>query len=776
MSALSTFIGVIGIFVWLFLFASLYFFRIHVDRFLTKGNYLHIFILLILICIMPFSISVVASCFDIKPYDLLYDDNLYGRGSDLEAKLEYRNNILDRINEEVDDPSLEGTVYYHFRGFGDIYSAGTPKGRRWAFAIGAIGLIVFGGLVIPMVLQVVSRRSTNYLEGLSRYDIQKSPFAVIFGAHETTAEIIHRIFSKDHRQKIKYVILLTDTSVKKYRHELESQLSTYEKDHLLIYGGSRVNPSEIKQLHLERAKEVYVLGESSSLETDSDHDSMNMECIRLMAENLRDMKRKTPLLCFTLFDYQTTFKAFFYSDLSNIVKEQIEFVYINYYSLWAQNVLTSPQSADESRVKYLPLEGSEKLDKDSSKYVHLVIVGMTKMGTALANEAAYITHYPNFCSKHIRTKITFIDPNAETESRYVLDNTKNMFELCRWRKVDMEKQMPDDVEWNDALKTMAEMKRAGKELPFEDYPYSHLADPDAEDPNFIDVEWEFLAGSTNTENVKKYLKQCANDENQLLTVAICHKHSQEAIATSLSLPIDIYRYAVQVLVYQKKSSDIINNISGKYVESEFQSLMRYQKLRPFGMLSECFSKQIVDNRLAKLVNYVYYNKKDFKLSCADEIEPGTRLSRKDILWRNCLVANQMSNIYNSISITTKLRFLGFDFRTSPVVKMLDALRVKENLDILTEVEHNRWVTEKLMMGFRPVNNKEVAPLLEIIKNGGKTTEFLNEKNELKKGWEMAHLNICSFATLKKYDSPSVEYDVVMTKAFPALVEWMREEL
>lgn len=214
MSALSTFIGVIGIFVWLFLFASLYFFRIHVDRFLTKGNYLHIFILLILICIMPFSISVVASCFDIKPYDLLYDDNLYGRGSDLEAKLEYRNNILDRINEEVDDPSLVGTVYFHFRGFGDIYSAGTPKGRRWAFAIGAIGLIVFGGLVIPMVLQVVSRRSTNYLEGLSRYDIQKSPFAVIFGAHETTAEIIHRIFSKDHRQKIKYVILLTDTSVK----------------------------------------------------------------------------------------------------------------------------------------------------------------------------------------------------------------------------------------------------------------------------------------------------------------------------------------------------------------------------------------------------------------------------------------------------------------------------------------------------------------------------------------------------------------------------------
>ena len=78
------------------------------------------------------------------------------------------------------------------------------------------------------------------------------------------------------------------------------------------------------------------------------------------------------------------------------------------------------------------------------------------------------------------------------------------------------------------------------------------------------------------------------------------------------------------------------------------------------------------------------------------------------------------------------------------------------------------------MGFRPLNDKEVQPFIEKLNEGANPRSLYAAKNELKKGWEMAHLNICSFETLKKYDAPAVEYDIVMTKAFPAIVEWMRE--
>lgn len=776
MSYFEIFVGFAGIVIWLFLFVCLFFFRIKVDRFMAKVNFLHVFVLIGLMCLLPYSISLVADCCGIKPYDLLYEDNLYGRGSDIEAKLEYRNNIIDQLNEEVDDPSLVGTVYHHFRGIGSMYSAGTPKGRAWAFAIGAFGLLFIGALIIPAVLQVVSRCTTNFLEGRTRYNIQKSPYAVIFGAHPTVPELIHKILSPDHEQKIKYVIILTTSNVLKYRNDLEALLSPGERSRVIFYQGSRRNPAEIKKLNLERAKEVYVLGEPSAQESESEHDSKNMECIRIIAQELRDKHCKKPLLCYSLFDYQTTIKTFYHSDLSEMVREQIEFVYINYYSNWAQNVFSVPQSNEPGKIKYLPLEGSAKIDKDSDKYVHLVIVGMTKMGNALAYETAYIAHYPNFCSKNLRTKITFIDLAAEKESAFVRSHLKGLFELCRWRLVDMNKEMPEDVVWNDPLNEMAALKRAGKPLPFEQYPYSHLADPNAKDSNFIDVEWEFLVGDTETPNVKKYLEQCATNPNELLTVSICQKKANESIAASFYLPTEVYRNAIQILVYQKQSADIINNISGMSLQREAQARMRYQKLRPFGMLSSCFSNRIVDNRLAKLVNYVYNCTKDTKLSCATERDAETGLQNQEVYWRKCLVANQWSSLYNAFSITTKLRFMGVDYHNTPASEMVKILRDEETLDILTEVEHNRWNTEKLMMGFRPLNDKEIAPLLEMIENGADTNAFSETKKNLKLGWEMAHLNICSFETLKKYDAPAVHYDVVMTKAFPALVEWMRDNL
>ena len=45
---------------------------------------------------------------------------------------------------------------------------------------------------------------------------------------------------------------------------------------------------------------------------------------------------------------------------------------------------------------------------ESEKYVHLVIVGMSRMGVALAVEAAHIAHYPNFIRDKRRKRASLL--------------------------------------------------------------------------------------------------------------------------------------------------------------------------------------------------------------------------------------------------------------------------------------------------------------------------------------------------------------------------------
>ena len=82
---------------------------------------------------------------------------------------------------------------------------------------------------------------------------------------------------------------------------------------------------------------------------------------------------------------------------------------------------------EQRYIKYCPLDGNG-ISSTSKDHVHLVVVGMSKMGIAMAIQAAQVAHYPNFSSGRkdedgnvlrepspIRTRITFIDNDAENE-------------------------------------------------------------------------------------------------------------------------------------------------------------------------------------------------------------------------------------------------------------------------------------------------------------------------------------------------------------------------
>lgn len=89
-----------------------------------------------------------------------------------------------------------------------------------------------------------------------------------------------------------YILIQTSRDVESFRRELFSTLSEEEEKRIIIYYGNRTSPDDIKDLKLESAKEVYILGEEMCTDDiESYHDTMNMECLELLLESFKRSER-----------------------------------------------------------------------------------------------------------------------------------------------------------------------------------------------------------------------------------------------------------------------------------------------------------------------------------------------------------------------------------------------------------------------------------------------------------------------------------------------------
>lgn len=759
-------VGILGIILWCFAIFCVFYKQIVVDRILSRSKNWYVLVIFFMIGLLPFSITTVAHFNDMKPYDILFYTNMYGSGNNLEQKIEYRSKIQKYVTEQAEDPSLLGTVFFHFRGIGGQFAAGTPRGRVWAVWIGIIGTLLFSGLMIPSVMNIIRKRSDDWLWGEARYNIQRSKYAVILGGHDATPALVRQLLNRKENP-LKYVIVQTTNNVFNYRLEMQRELSEREEWNTILYCGGRNTITDMEQLHLERASEIYLLGENAWRESESDHDSLNMLCLRNIATVLKNKKRKTRMKCYIMFDFQSTMASFRYSDLSSTVREQIEFISLNINQLWAQNVLVKRQSKNVGELSYKPLEGDNQITPDSQKHVHLIVVGMNKIGLALAEEACQICHYPNFETQGKRTRFTFIDQGADREMINFMGAHQEVFKVSRYRLIDASNPDCMATEWTD---------------PMRDGIYKHLGNNrNSEDPerdsSFMDFEWEFVKGRLETPDIQRYLINASEEKDAIVTVAICFSNPQTAMTAAIYMPREVFRHAIQVLVYQTHSSELVANLAGIGKSEEDAARMRYNNIRPFGMSSECFAKDsVVDYRLAKLVNYVYNDVEDTKLEHINDIEKESGLPLQDFYWRRCTVADQWSSNYNANSIPTKLRYLGLDFETSPIEEINARLNEPGMMEMLVHVEHNRWNTEKLLTGFRPLEKQEMEEFDQMLAAKADYKDIKKRKKFYQQGWEMAHMNIISFADLEVYDAPAIIYDEILTRALPYIVLRWRESV
>ena len=352
-----------------------------------------------------------------------------------------------------------------------VLQDGDPLGyeRLPLLALTFLGAIFFTGGLISVVSNILTGRIARFRQGEIRYRFDGH--IVLLGANDTAAGLIRELPAEERR--------------------------------LIILHGQRDSREELEKLHIHRADRVFVLSDDGELE----HDSVSISALVQISAILGAAHRRDPLPCHLSFEYQSSFQVFQLADFEEAerMKSRIHFSATNFHENWAQRVLVSGCCNCNGRdILYPPLD-RDGIRAQSDRYVHLIVVGMSRMGVAMGVTAAHIAHYPNFVTQGIRTRITFIDPDAEREMNFLKGRYEPLFRLSHH--------------------TLRKFDAAGSETTSVHTPQE----------DFLDVEWEFVAGGIESPHVRKLLKDWTADEKALPTLAICGNSAPENVAAATAL-------------------------------------------------------------------------------------------------------------------------------------------------------------------------------------------------------------------------------------------------
>ena len=580
----------------------------------------------------------------------------------------------------------------------DVLNPFLNHGDNFTFSksiVSLLGIFLLSGVLVSMLVSFINQRAEKWEKGEITYKFSISTYCIIIGGHDAVPSL-----AKQLEEKYDKVIIITNRDISSFRREVESKLTTeYEKQRIIFYHGYRNSRSDLEKLHLKRKnlRAIYILGESRLHgEEETSHDSLNMTCFDIVKDLRGENKEKID--CYVFFEHQTT-SIVFQKYTKNQICNSLNFIPYNFYELHAQKA-----------IGWNCLGNPIKLDRfgdgmvNVNKHVHLVIIGMSRMGMALGLEAIRVCHYPNYAEsqkrfeygyinqaeemKKRRTKITFIDCNMNE----ALESFK-----CRY------KRLLKEVSWNyiDCL------------TPKE--PEPHPIDNDGK-KIVPDIEIDFVNGRVQSEEVSEYLQGISDDPTAVLTVASCFPKSNQSIATILCLPKDVLEKA-EIMVYQSDSTELVNSIEIRKNKNN---------IKAFGEISQAVNLKHLKllESMAQRINNVYvkqtYLKKQQGFSSSKKIEisefskEAMRKFEKEKSeeckkeWRNMEETRKWANRYHASAVWQKVpyvqNFTNIEQYVTKGITEHDDCMHKPYEGLMARTEHNRWCIEQWLLD-RDVNYK-----------------------------------------------------------------------
>ena len=591
---------------------------------------------------------------------------------------------------------IDGNAYNGF-----YASSIVSKGAVFASSIIYVaGAVIFTGMLISVMTNMIERRVEEHQKGHLHY--LKSGHYVIMGYDEMVPSFVRHIFAKDEQA---FVLLLTSVEAEVVKEKLQKSFNEQLMKRIIINYGHRTSVDAYKDIHLEEAEEVFIVGYHSQ----PAHDAVNVECVDSICRYLSQPDVNTrPSRITCVFRDLDTYAAFKTSEIfKDVSKLGMEFVPYNFFTGWAKQVFVKRSyiDVDASGKEYVyPAVFGQGITPDDKKFVHLVFVGTTNFAVAFAMEAAHVLHFPNFNrDRELRTRITFIDLNADKEKDEFIIRNRHFFEVQSYSYKDLSDRPVPKEKWPKGLPAY-----------FKD-----------EEADFLDVKFEFIKGDVFSQQVQDEISRWASDtDGQYLSIFLAQANQRTNFVMGMNMPDEVYANNVPIFIRQDRSDNFVTNLrevdrakSFTYfnaitANSGTARQARYANIYPFGMNETAFCADEKSLVRAKLINYLYatanYETRKFKgiaaLNAMTKEELKLQANEK---WKELTVALKWSNLYNAYAMRTKLM-------TLRAMRGLELDDLSHDYDTLTEeeveemarVEHNRWNVEKLLMGFRKARPDE----------------------------------------------------------------------
>lgn len=486
-------------------------------------------------------------------------------------------------------------------------------------------------------------------DGFTRYSFKQH--ILILGGSRELLPLLRAIAAHD-ALKMLPVVVLTDSDCPSLLQLLRTRLQSLGvQSPVTLYRGCRTCADTLRTCQVDSASHIFILGEDD----EPAHDSLNVSCW----QQVRQLRAQCNQLAQCYLMLRSSTSTFLFHSLQQEAHNSLETTIINSYESLAQQLLVGDIYHNDTLTLDRGL-----VTVGSDRFVHLVVVGMTPMGYALAATAAQLCHFPNFdesAPRPIRTRITFVDPRANELMDSFKASYPGIFDLSHVRYIEQ------PGAWLQGV------------------PQRSLGD-------FVDVEWQFVKGNISSEWIRDMLSACAADSRQVLSVALCGGDSARNLAEAYRLPRQLYPLPDSnnsspltpvVYVYQPDDSSLVQTVQNE--------VLRFHNVVPFGFSAKGFdSLHSLRIAAAKRINYLYQKEnsgKVFTSMPADE-------ALLNELWRQLSSAEKTAALLAANATNTFIRSFGLSRTT-----LADHLSDDALVESFAAVDHARRNMSCLLAGY-----------------------------------------------------------------------------
>ena len=238
--------------------------------------------------------------------------------------------------------------------------------------VSLLGTLLFTGLLVSVFSNFLQRRVEDYEKGRLRYDL--SDHIVFIGYDEILPSLVKQCVEFE-TNKNKKIVVQTKMPSEQVREDIKTLITDdalYRN--IIFYNGRRDSVKNLMNLDLERASEIYVIGNSKR----DNHDELNLQCLGLIQDIVNSKKDeiqadKRITLHLLIEDHTEYSKMKFLWDNDELLKVSL----FNIYAIWAKALINGkygyPQMTSEKNTQ---CEGT-----------NIIIIGMSKYGSSIGIEA-----------------------------------------------------------------------------------------------------------------------------------------------------------------------------------------------------------------------------------------------------------------------------------------------------------------------------------------------------------------------------------------------------